>query len=178
MRAHGQAGDGLLPAVLEREGRLAVRERHGVLALAEGAGDGLAVPVGQHDREAELALAVAADDRLLDGEAASLRGVGKDRRLDRALSSVARIVGQLCNLGLGKQLTGAVVGHRDGGTIGGLREDERRLVTRLLGDHIGIGTGLGVLDGTEVADLGILVQLNRRHAVLGALGHGRLALGS
>ena len=178
VRAHGQAGDGLLPAVLEREGRLAVRERHGVLALAEGAGDGLAVPVGQRDREAELALTVATDDRLLDGEAAGLGGVGKDRRLDRALSSVARIVGQLCNLGLGKQLTGAVVGHRDGGTIGGLRERERRLVTRLLGDHIGIGTGLGVLDGTEVANLGILVQLNRRHAVLGTLGHGCLTLGS
>ena len=178
VRAHGQAGDGLLPAVPEREGRLAARERHGVLALAEGAGDGLAVPVGQRDREAELALAVAADDRLLDGEAAGLGGVGKDRRLDRALSSVARIVGQLCNLGLGKQLTGAIVGHRDGGTIGGLREDERRLVTRRLGNHIGIGTGLGVLDGTEVADLGILVQLNRRHALLGALGHGCLTLGS
>ena len=124
VRAHGQAGDGLLPAVLEREGRLAVRERHGVLALAEGAGDGLAVPVGQRDRKAELALAVATDDRLLDGEAAGLGGVGKDRHLDRALSSVARIVGQLCNLGLGKQLTGAVVGHRDGGTIGGLRKRE------------------------------------------------------
>ena len=178
VRAHGQAGDGLLPAVLKREGHLAVRERHGVLALAEGAGDGLAVPVGQRDRKAELALAVAADDRLLDGEAAGLGGVGKDRRLDRALSSVARIVSQLCNLGLGRQLAGAVVGHRDGGTIGGLRERECRLVTRLLGNHIGIGTGLGVLDSTEVADLGILVQLNRRHALLGALGHGRLALGS
>ena len=177
-RAHGQAGDGLLPAVLEREGRLAVRERHGVLALAEGAGDGLAVLVGQRDREAELALAVAADDRLLDGEAASLGGVGKDRRLDRALSSVARIVGQLCNLGLGRQLTGTLVGHRNGGTIGGLRKRECRLVTRLLGNHIGIGTGLGVLDGTEVADLGILVQLNRRHAVFDALGHRCLALGS
>ena len=70
VRAHGQAGDDLLPAVPEREGRLAARERHGVLALAEGAGDGLAVPVGQRDRKAELALAVAADDRLLDGEAA------------------------------------------------------------------------------------------------------------
>ena len=124
VRAHGQAGDGLLPAVLKREGHLAVRERHGVLALAEGAGDGLAVPVGQRDRKAELALAVAADDRLLDGEAAGLGGVGKDRRLDRALSSFARIVGQLCNLGLGRQLTGAVVGHRDGGTIGGLRKRE------------------------------------------------------
>ena len=176
--AHGQAGDGLLLAVLKLEGRLAVREGHGVLALAEGAGDGLAVPVGQRDRKAELALAVAADDRLLDGEAASLGGVGKDRRLDRALNSIARIVSQLCNLGLGRQLTGVVVGHRDGGTIGGLRERECRLVTRLLGNHIGIGTGLGVLDGTEVADLGILVQLNRRHALLGALGHRRLALGS
>lgn len=80
-----------------------------MLALAEGAGDGHAVPVGQRDRKAELALAVAADDRLLDGEAASLGGVGKDRRLDRAPSGVARIVSQLCNLGLGKQLTGAVV---------------------------------------------------------------------
>ncbi len=36
-----------------------------MLALAEGAGDGLAVPVGQRDRKAELSLAVAADDRLL-----------------------------------------------------------------------------------------------------------------
>lgn len=42
-----------------------------MLALAEDARDGLAVPVGQRDRKAELALAVAADDRLLDGEAAS-----------------------------------------------------------------------------------------------------------
>ena len=48
----------------------------------------------------------------------------------------------------------------------------------MLGNHIGIGAGLGVLDGTEVADLGILVQRNRRHALLGALGHGCLTLGS
>ena len=177
-RAHGQAGDGLLPAVLELEGRLAVRELHGVPTLAEGAGDGLAVPVGQRDREAELALAVAADDRLLDGEAAGLSGVGKDRRLDRTLGSITGIVGQLCNLGLGSQLAGAVVGHRDGGAIGGLREGEGCLVTRLLGNHIGIGAGLGVLDGAEVANLNVLLQRNRRHTVLGALGHGRLALGS
>ena len=176
--AHGQAGDGLLPAVLKLEGRLAVRELHGVPTLAEGAGDGLAVPVGERHREAELALAVAADDRLLDGEGAGLSGVGKDRRLGRALNSVAGIVGQLRNLGLGSQLSGAVVSHRDGGAIGGLREGEGCLVTRLLGNHIGIGSGLGVLDGTEVADLGILVQRNRRHALLGALGHGCLTLGS
>ena len=41
-----------------------------------------------------------------------------------------------------------------------------------------MGAGLGVLDGTEVADLGILVQRNRRHALLGALGHRCLTLGS
>ena len=164
--------------MLEREGRPAVRERHGVLALAEGSGDGLAVPVGQRDREAELALAVAADDRLLDGEAAGLSSVGKDRRLDRALGSITGIVGQLCNLGLGRQPAGAVVSHRDGGAIGGLRERELRLVTRLLGNHIGVGTGLGVFNGAEVADLNVLLQRNRRYAVLGILGHGRLALGS
>ena len=178
VRAHGQAGDGLLLAVLKREGRLAACERHGVLALAEGAGDGLAVPVGQRDRKAELALAVAADDRLLDGEAAGLGGVGKDRRLDRTLGSITGIVGQLCDLSLGRQLTGAVVSHRDGGAIGSLREGERRLITRLLGDHIGVGTGLGVFDGAEVADLNVLLQRNHRYAVLGILGHGRLALGS
>ncbi len=166
------------PAVLKRKGRLAVRERHGVLALAEGSGDGLAVPVGQRDREAELALAIAADDRLLDGEAAGLSGVGKDRRLDRALGSATGIVGQLRNLGLGKQLAGAIVGHRDGGAIGSLRERERRLVTRLLGNHIGVGTGLGVFDGAEVADLNVLAQHDRRYAFLGALGHGSPALGS
>ena len=135
-RAHGQAGDGLLLAVLKREGRLAVRERHGVLALAEGAGDGLAVPVGQRDREAELALAVAAEDRLLDGEAALAGHVIMGRRgLGLVLSNLDR---------------GGVGDVIDYGSFGGdlhVKAERARGACSLLAERPGKGARRGVVGG-------------------------------
>ena len=149
-RAHGQAGDGLLPAVLKREGRLAVRKRHGVLALAEGAGDGLAVPVGQRDREAELALAVAADDRLLDGDA--------------ALAGHA-VVGRV---GLGFVLPhldrGGVEDVVDHGGFGGdlhVKAERARGARSLLAERPGKGARRGVVGGTVGRTLNIVNALGQ-----------------